>query len=76
MNDILAAVMANGPMGLVAAVALVALYRKDKEVKALYVRLEDRGIKMTEKYHLLAMEITQTIRALMDTLRGTPGRKP
>ena len=76
MNDILAAVMANGPMGLVAAVALVALYRKDKEVKALYVRLEDRGIKMTEKYHLLAIEITQTIRALMDTLRGTPGRKP
>jgi len=76
MNDILAAVMANGPMGLVAAIALIALYRKDKEVKALYVRLEDRGIKMTEKYHLLAMEITRTIRALMDTLRGTPGRKP
>jgi hypothetical protein len=68
IESILTALLQQGPFGIITALCLVALWRKDKQVEALYKRLEEKSEKMTRKYEQLGGELNLTIQALVDAL--------
>lgn len=70
MDTFLSQFASHGPIGLVAALALWAYFRKDKQVDMLYRRLECKGEQMVERYHLLGTETVETLKTLIDSLEG------
>lgn len=68
MDQFLGQLVNYGVAGVVAALAILALIRKDKQVNALFGRLEDKSDKMTEKYHQLGKELNETMKALVESL--------
>ena len=68
MDAILTALLQQGPFGIVAALCLWALWRKDKQVETLYRRLEGKSDSMLAKYYLLGTEMNETIKALMKAM--------
>jgi len=68
IETLLNALLQQGPFGIITALCLVALWRKDKQVEALYRRLEEKSDKMTKKYEQLGSEVTLTVQALVDAL--------
>ena len=70
MDTFLSQFASHGPIGLIAALALWAYFKKDRQVSTLYRRLEAKGEKMVERYHLLGTETVETLKALVDSLEG------
>jgi len=68
MDAILTQLASHGPIGLIAALALWAYFKKDKQASALYRRLESRAEQMVDRYHLLGSETNETLKALIDSL--------
>ncbi len=68
MDQFLGQLVNYGVAGVVAALAILALIRKDKQVNALFGRLEDKSDKMIEKYHQLGKELNETMKALVESL--------
>lgn len=68
MEGILAELAKQGILGMVAVLAIIVAYRKDRQVNALYTRLEQKTEKMVEKYHTLAGELKETIHTLCRTI--------
>jgi hypothetical protein len=58
----------QGLLGVVAVVAMMIASRKDKQVTALYDRLERKSDKAAEKYHELSTEMNETLKALTDAI--------
>jgi len=76
MEGILAELAKQGILGLVATLAIIVAWRKDKQVNALYSRLEARAEKMLDKYHILASELKMTLHELVRDLEATPEPEP
>lgn len=68
IDGLINALIQQGPFGIITALCLIALWRKDKQVEALYRRLEEKSEKMTRKYEQLGGELNLTIQALVDAL--------
>lgn len=66
--SILAEIAGQGLLGIMAALSIIAAIRKDKQVTALYDRLEQKSEKLAEKYSALAEEMNETLRALTDAI--------
>ena len=68
IGTILSEFASQGLMGVVAILAIIIAVRKDKQVSALYDRLEQKSEKAADKYHTLANEMNDTLRALTDAI--------
>lgn len=72
MTDImklLGTFMDQGVLGAVAAIAIFIAWKKDKQVTALYKRLENKSEKSSEKYHNLADELGKTMESILSRFR-------
>jgi len=67
MDSVLVEIAKQGVFGLVAVLAFMIAYRKDKQVTALHNRLENKSDKMADKYYTLASELKETLKALTDS---------
>lgn len=76
MEGVLAELAKQGILGLVATLAIYVAWRKDKQVTALYARLENRAEKMMDKYHALASELKMTLHELCRDLEASPEAEP
>ena len=60
--------IAQGGMGLLAAIALYVAYKKDRMVDALYTRLVEKSEKDSDKYQQLAGVQNETMRELTEAV--------
>jgi len=68
MESLIGDLVSHGPIGLLAAIAIWAYWKKDKQASALYRRLESRAEQMVDRYHTLGTETNETLKALIDSL--------
>jgi len=68
MEGLLLGLVKQGVFAVVAALAFWFAWRKDKQVAALYDRLEKKSEKYVEKYSELAKELNDTTTALAKAL--------
>lgn len=68
MEGVLLEIAKQGVLGLVAVLAVIIAFKKDKQVSALHDRLEAKSDKMADKYYTLATELKETMQALTDSL--------
>ena len=68
MEEILFGFVKQGGFGLIAAIALWVAITKDKQVAALYDRLEAKSEKYLEQHLQLEKELKETVGALADAL--------
>lgn len=68
MEGLIADLLKQGAFAATAAIAFWIAWRKDRQVTALYDRLEAKSEKYLEQYNRLAVELNDTIAALADSI--------
>lgn len=59
-----------GVLGIAVVLLVVAYFRKDRQVNALYVRLIEKAERDANKYHELGEALNDTLKELTDAMDG------
>jgi len=58
--------LAQGPVGIIAALAIWVAWKKDQQLKSLYENTLVRSEKMLDRYHMAVASLNETLHTLVE----------